>query len=999
MNYSNLRSQIFAAIKYPPKISAASLQEQLINIVNGLDLGALLLGVATPSLTPHTEANGFYFALQSGTYTNFPTINGQTITVDSSEVAIIVRSGSYWSKIHITTYPTIDPKTKHWMIGNEDTGVLAEGTTPHIDQESGNWMIGTYDTGIHAQGAPGKDAYQPFKGSFSSVQDLNAAYPEPNDGDTAYVEDTVENTTVLKVYDVVNGEWHDTGTTADSPVFGSGQLLSSVKIDDTHLANPADGSLPKAEDVMQLKAKLEGVMDEETRKEYDVPAANENHRVLGSTGLIDASTLANWCEISVVGARMVRFLGIAFKSSIAQSLSDFGYACGHYENGVWVTDICKQYDTNTEDVNVTREYRISVPLISTHFRTNCKYGSMLLNASNFYIYLTNGESVGRSLERIENEIVEQPSNLSLHPTDNVQIQFKDYVINDWCISVNPSFPWYNGDCMCAIIPVRGGDKIHIASLGNDSVHYGFFENYPTPVSGQPAELIGYTLYYINTSGFPEKERTAEIPSNARYVYFRIQQGKAYYIPKAVTIIPSGIAASKNYYPTDYNTYIEEDYVRRTTTAQSSGEWVSKDYKIDKTSEYKVILPISANQNYSFAYLDSNGDVIDGQTYWGGNSSELQFKVMVDLPDAIPDNAEFIRLIYYSIQRSGKYTNDGSGALMKPLRYDGSIPTNDNIYCVSRIKIPPIPNGYSAGNGDSTNPDIVTFEQENVWSAWSFMLPKKRPSTLSGKPIPLVSFFHGSTGFVTSDVMGYNSANTKDSFVDKLRDKGFCVFDINGYGVSNYDDNLSRHYGNAASVLTAKKAYEILTERFNCRKGMVMAGISMGGSLAKHYCMLYPNDVIAAALEAPSDNGLAVRTNASGLSGGTYQAWGYANEDEWNADTEKERFIGCSPTIRPFVVAQDGIIRKMEGNEFTVNDVLSNDSIDNFVGAFQVEIKIWQGTMDNSVDPRSAQWFVNTVRNAGGNASIRVCPNCGHSLNSYPNVVSEIISYIEDKIGL
>jgi hypothetical protein len=155
MNYSNLRTQILAAMNYPPKITAQALQEQLINIVNGLDLGALLLGVATPSLAPNTEANGFYFGLQPGTYTNFPTINGQTITVDSSEVAIIVRSGNYWSKIHITTYPTIDPTTKHWMIGNEDTGVLAEGTTPHIDQETGNWFIGTYDTGIHAQGAPG----------------------------------------------------------------------------------------------------------------------------------------------------------------------------------------------------------------------------------------------------------------------------------------------------------------------------------------------------------------------------------------------------------------------------------------------------------------------------------------------------------------------------------------------------------------------------------------------------------------------------------------------------------------------------------------------------------------------------------------------------------------------------------------------------------------------------------------------------------------------------
>lgn len=63
--------------------------------------------------------------------------------------------------------PTIDPTTKHWMIGDSDTGIVAEGkdgkngtngvngtngTTPTISSTNRHWMIGSYDTGILAQG-------------------------------------------------------------------------------------------------------------------------------------------------------------------------------------------------------------------------------------------------------------------------------------------------------------------------------------------------------------------------------------------------------------------------------------------------------------------------------------------------------------------------------------------------------------------------------------------------------------------------------------------------------------------------------------------------------------------------------------------------------------------------------------------------------------------------------------------------------------------------------
>lgn len=66
--------------------------------------------------------------------------------------------------------PHIDPTTKHWMIDDIDTGVVAEGSggtgsgtdgiTPHIDGETKHWMLGTTDTGVVAEGVEGASAYQ-----------------------------------------------------------------------------------------------------------------------------------------------------------------------------------------------------------------------------------------------------------------------------------------------------------------------------------------------------------------------------------------------------------------------------------------------------------------------------------------------------------------------------------------------------------------------------------------------------------------------------------------------------------------------------------------------------------------------------------------------------------------------------------------------------------------------------------------------------------------------
>lgn len=57
--------------------------------------------------------------------------------------------------------PRIDPASKHWFIGDDDTGILAEGAdgkdgeTPHIGKNK-HWFIGDADTGTVAEGKDGR---------------------------------------------------------------------------------------------------------------------------------------------------------------------------------------------------------------------------------------------------------------------------------------------------------------------------------------------------------------------------------------------------------------------------------------------------------------------------------------------------------------------------------------------------------------------------------------------------------------------------------------------------------------------------------------------------------------------------------------------------------------------------------------------------------------------------------------------------------------------------
>lgn len=385
MNYNSFRTAIANAIDSNgvKAITGKILQDAILSVVDALDLGALYLGEATTTTRPSSEANGFYLALQTGTYTHFQ------ISVAKGEVALIVKTDSRWKKQVLTVMPYIDPVSKHWIVNGEDSGVLAEGQ----------------------QGQPGQNAVTPFKGWY----DPDEIPTTGQEGDYCYVTDNGTTKVWKWNPDAEPPAFEETADTPDTDhtqTFASAESVNQVAIDKSELVNPvnpADPTKPvlaKAEDVMQLKAKLDGVTASETK----VATIEDWHPDGSSRGYYNNG---NWqtndnfksIRVDVSGCNTVRFLGYNhhFNTFTPQYVffNDSNNPIGGYH---------EYYDSTMEDgKNV--ELIVSVPNGAKYFV--CLYkayygssGTTYLDESKFYIYLIKGENVVDLINKSKVQVVD-----------------------------------------------------------------------------------------------------------------------------------------------------------------------------------------------------------------------------------------------------------------------------------------------------------------------------------------------------------------------------------------------------------------------------------------------------------------------------------------------------------------------------------------------------------------------------------------------------------------
>lgn len=252
------------------------------------------------------------------------------------------------------------------------------------------------------KGDAGNDGHNPNLGTYKLVSGvITPTPPTPTeDGDYIVVIDDSDPTDVTsEIYKYNGSAWQSTGRDANQAYFGSREPLIDTHIDDTHLDNPVEGSLAKAEDAMQLKVKLLDV----TLQKIKPQITTLNGYISGTYGTYNPRENYLSGEIDVNGFDFVIFLGVVTNTSYG-----WGYSFFDTNDSPIVGKWSKySFDPSISGDYVLHEYKLSVPPSATKFRWTIKTNIYDLT-SKYYAYVVNGKSItdiiNDSLEPVNNAI-------------------------------------------------------------------------------------------------------------------------------------------------------------------------------------------------------------------------------------------------------------------------------------------------------------------------------------------------------------------------------------------------------------------------------------------------------------------------------------------------------------------------------------------------------------------------------------------------------------------
>lgn len=643
-----------------------------------------------------------------------------------------------------------------------------------------------------ADGRDGQNAVNPFKGIYGSDNKPTGTFAS---GDYIYAPTSASGETGNTIWKWNGTTWQDSGETPDlanGETFASSETLQEVAIDDSHLVNPvntADPTKPvlaQANDVMQIKAKLEGVTEEKVQ-------------VIGGTnffdGYVDGLT-GEWATsgsnkvlvLPVDGVKRVRFLG----TTIELAATHLGYAFGTLTSGDAPDSTLSnfsplaccyaEYDHTGE--NVAKEYNLIVPEGATWLAVS--YRTQYV-AGRFYCYRQTN---------LKDE-------LFLHPSVNTSDSYKlmDYVIiadtGRWGENINAKH---------SIIGVDGADEVIIRSLAS-VFNVAFLTDAVKPVAnGYSASILlpnGKYRYDIARG----EQATVKVPNNAKYMLY--SRGSGSNIPAEIAIrystnttkglnkvdipitlvggsIGSSTGASAEYYgisQTMYNKFCS-NYIYEKLIAFNP--------LFDSITGFDADI---ANGTLTYHCFSENGKIYLGKTNDASKMPIGTKHIRLELTFAEPQTVRKVNLTLHAILKSENYEIIKSYGSANKFMEFGSF---SKFFSIDIVR-PRIPS--EADNGAVYYPDAQDRDYTNAY----IYLPKGYSNV--GKPSKVLLNFHGTTTFNLNQSALVEGQDLQRQFLAKC---GYAVIDVctdSYYTFVNYDYGTGADSGGYASNFPTPLAYE------------------------------------------------------------------------------------------------------------------------------------------------------------------------------------------------
>jgi len=416
------------------------------------------------------------------------------------------------------------------------------GTSPVVTVvqiNGGNRVIITDEANPNGQSFEvlnGVDAVNPFKGWFTTANIPMVG----QEGDYCYVSDTsvTPHTVTIYRWSTAQNAFVDTGEvpdTATGETFASGETLQQVAIDNSHLVNPvntADATKPvlaKAEDVMQLKAKLDGVTARETK--VQLITSGEGQNVFNGAIPVKVGSGVTkykyyvWPNASSIKSvfvplgsqdKYVRFLGMTASASVVTGIVFLNVPNGTSISSLAVKNVdCSQYvvkslewpneDTPNDDTDNNLQFELSIPEGANYFVTICK--SSRIQESDFYCYVGSGNGViDACLQKVKPIFVANTPRKYISATSNKWVEIN----NDDIAGKFYNVQQYRGKF------IRFYNLKHRDIVGATIPHvscYAFVTTTDTTVGSTPSYCANYRLTAIC-----EENVCVYIPNDAVYMW-------------------------------------------------------------------------------------------------------------------------------------------------------------------------------------------------------------------------------------------------------------------------------------------------------------------------------------------------------------------------------------------------------------------------------------------------------------------------------------------------